>query len=92
MVVAGRRPHRGLSTARAALQVTWLLARDPDGVRADEVAQALGKSVSTAYNLLASLCDDELAPAALAARVVLRDVAAALVAAGQWPGATLHDS
>ena len=57
MVVAGRRPHRGLSTARAALQVTWLLARDPDGVRADEVAQALGKSVSTAYNLLASLCD-----------------------------------
>ncbi len=56
-MVAGRRPHRGLSTARAALQVTWLLARDPDGVRADEVAHKLGKSVSTAYNLLASLCD-----------------------------------
>ena len=43
-------------------------------------------------NLLASLSDDELAPAALAARVVLREVAAALVAAGQWPGATLHES
>lgn len=57
MVVAGRRSHRGLSTAHAALQVTWLLARDPEGVRADEVAGALGKSVSTAYNLLASLCD-----------------------------------
>ena len=56
-MVAGRRPHRGLSTARATLQVTWLLARDPDGVRADEVAHKLGKSVSTAYNLLASLCD-----------------------------------
>ena len=61
MVVAGRRSHRGLSTARAALQVTWLLAREPDGVRADEVAAALGKSVSTAYNLLASLCDEGVA-------------------------------
>src|SRR3954468_8992614 len=61
MVVAGRRSHRGLSTARAALQVTWLLAREPDGVRADEVAATLGKSVSTAYNLLASLCDEGVA-------------------------------
>jgi acetyl-CoA synthetase len=53
--------HRGLSTARAALRVTWLLARTPDGIRADEVAKALGKSVSTAYNLLASLCDEGVA-------------------------------
>jgi acetyl-CoA synthetase len=53
--------HRGLSTARAALRVTWLLARSPDGVRADEVAATLGKSVSTAYNLLASLCDEGVA-------------------------------
>jgi acetyl-CoA synthetase len=59
-MVAGR-THRGLSTARAALQVIWLLAREPDGVRADEVAEALGKSVSTAYNLLASLCDEGVA-------------------------------
>jgi acetyl-CoA synthetase len=55
------RSHRGLSTARAALSVTWLLARAPDGVRADEVAEVLGKSVSTAYNLLASLCDEHVA-------------------------------
>src|SRR3954454_10818632 len=55
------RSHRGLSTARAALSVTWLLARAPDGVRADEVAVKLGKSVSTAYNLLASLCDEGVA-------------------------------
>src|ERR1041384_3560640 len=61
MVVAGRRTHRGLSTARAALQVAWLPAREPDGVRADEVAETLGKSVSTAYNLLASLCDEGVA-------------------------------
>src|SRR3954468_2218145 len=55
------RAHRGLSTARAALPVTWLLARAPEGVRADAVAAALGKSVSTAYNLLASLCDEGVA-------------------------------
>ena len=53
--------HRGLSTARAALQVVWLLAGHPGGVRADEVAEALGKSVSTAYNLLTSLCEEAVA-------------------------------
>ena len=37
------------------MRVTWLLARTPDGVRADEVAEMLGKSISTAYNVLASL-------------------------------------
>ena len=56
---AGQPP--GLSTARAALQVTWLLAARPEGVRADHVAEMLGKSVSTAYNLLASLCDEGVA-------------------------------
>jgi acetyl-CoA synthetase len=53
--------HRGLSTARAVLQVEWLLAREPEGVRADHVALTLGKSVSTAYNLLASLVDEGVA-------------------------------
>ena len=43
-------------------------------------------------NLLASVSDDELSPAGLAARVVLRDVARMLVGAGRWPGATLHDA
>ena len=38
-----------------------MLARAPDGVRADEVAAQLGKSVSTAYNLLNSLCDEHVA-------------------------------
>src|SRR3954465_9237927 len=55
------RSHRGLSTARAALSVAGLWARAPDGVRADEVAVKLGKSVSTAYNVLASLCDEGVA-------------------------------
>jgi DNA-binding IclR family transcriptional regulator len=46
---------RGLSTARAVLHVLTLLARNPEGVTAHEVAAETGKSVSTAYNLLDSL-------------------------------------
>jgi DNA-binding IclR family transcriptional regulator len=38
-----------------------LLTARPDGVRADHVADTLGKSVSTAYNLLASLCEEGVA-------------------------------
>jgi DNA-binding IclR family transcriptional regulator len=56
-----RTSRRGLSTARAALQVAWLLAARPEGIRADAVAEKLGKSVSTAYNLLVSLCDEGVA-------------------------------
>jgi DNA-binding IclR family transcriptional regulator len=52
---------RGLSTARAVLQVLVLLARSPAGLRADAAAEALGKSVSTAYNLLDSLCEEGFA-------------------------------
>jgi len=55
---AGR---RGLSTARAVLQVLSLLEQHPDGVRADDVAQVVGKSVSTAYYLLASLVEEGFA-------------------------------
>ncbi len=43
-------------------------------------------------NLLVSLSDDELSPAALAVRVVLADVARGLVRAGRWPGAHLHEA
>jgi LysR family tcuABC transcriptional regulator len=39
-------------------------------------------------NLLATLPDDELSPAALAARVVITDVARQLVIDHQWPGAS----
>ena len=41
-------------------------------------------------NTLISLAEDELSPAALAARVVLRDTIEALVQQGRWPGAELH--
>lgn len=40
-------------------------------------------------NIMASLPDDQLSPAALAVRVVLIDVMRSLVADGRWPGAEL---
>jgi LysR family tcuABC transcriptional regulator len=43
------------------------------------------------HNRLVSLSENELSTAALAARVVIRDVAAGLVAEGRWPGATIHE-
>lgn len=50
--------RRSLSTARAVLRVLSMLAEHPDGVGAEDVAAALGKSVSTAYYLLTSLCEE----------------------------------
>jgi DNA-binding IclR family transcriptional regulator len=55
------RGTRGLSTARAVLKVISFMAQHPDGVRAREVADELGKSVSTAYYLLASLHEEGFA-------------------------------
>lgn len=43
-------------------------------------------------NLLASLPEDELSPAALATRIVLRDVVRELLSESQWIGASLHKS
>lgn len=41
-------------------------------------------------NLLASLSDEELSPAALAARVAIIEVTRELVSSGRWPGASLQ--
>ena len=61
-----------------------------------DAAQLLVREVADAqaqrHNLLVSVSDGELSPAALATRVVLADVARSLVRQGHWPGATLHDS
>lgn len=59
---------------------------DDPGLMALEIADAQARRP----NLLVSLSDDELSPAGLAARVVLADVARALVTRGKWPGATLY--
>jgi DNA-binding IclR family transcriptional regulator len=65
VVVFARPPaaasSRSLSTARSVLRVLTLLVQRPAGVRADEVAEELGKSVSTAYYLLTSLCEEGFA-------------------------------
>jgi DNA-binding IclR family transcriptional regulator len=54
--------HGGsLSTARCALRVLALLEGRPEGVRADEVATVIGKSRSTAYDLLNAICDEGFA-------------------------------
>jgi acetyl-CoA synthetase len=52
---------RSLTTARSVLRVFALLLEHPEGVRADQVARVLGKSVSTAYYLLTSLCEEGFA-------------------------------
>jgi DNA-binding IclR family transcriptional regulator len=52
---------RSLTTARSVLRVFALLLEHPEGVRADKVAAELGKSVSTAYYLLTSLCEEGFA-------------------------------
>jgi DNA-binding IclR family transcriptional regulator len=85
------RSHRGLSTARAALQVVWMLAGRPDGVRADEVADALGKSLSTAYNVLASLCDEGVAAHDPRGVYRLAPAFQDLISNGRAPVRELHD-
>ena len=60
---------------------------------ADDMARiGIAERAARRRNLLASLSDDELSPAALAARVTLKAVATQLVADGAWPGATLHEA
>ncbi|MEJ8850795.1 LysR substrate-binding domain-containing protein [Variovorax rhizosphaerae] len=51
-----------------------------------EIADPSAHRITT----LLSLAEDELSPAALAARVVLRATAETLVQDGRWPGAELH--
>lgn len=50
----------------------------------------VAEKYATRPNMIASISDDELSPAGLAARVVLADVARQLVSEGCWPGARLH--
>ena len=49
---------RGVGTARTVLSLLSLLASATDGLRADEVAEALAKSTSTTYSLLDTLCQE----------------------------------
>lgn len=56
------------------------------------VCVPLDDAQASRRNLLASLPEEELSPAALAARVALREVVRALVQQGRWAGARLHEN
>lgn len=73
--------------AGATLQPGAAVGRDGTGVlqRAEITDAAVARPT-----LLATIPEDELAPAGLAARTVLLDVGRRLVREGAWPGATLQ--
>lgn len=73
----------------ATLQPWAAVARFADAQQRFHLAEVDDPQVRR-LNALCSLSDDELSPAALAARVVLADVARALVREGRWAGAALH--
>lgn len=56
------------------------------------VVREVADAAASRENLLVSVSDGELSPAALAARVTLADVARERVLGGHWPGARLHAS
>lgn len=70
----------------ATIQPGAAIARQPsDEVFSSEITDAhVGRR-----NLLVSLSDDELSPAALATRVVMANTALTLVREGRWAGASL---
>ena len=70
------------------LQPWAALGRFPDAQQRFHLAEIVDAK-TLRLNSLCSLSDDELSPAALAARVVLADVARTLVQEGRWVGARL---
>jgi LysR family tcuABC transcriptional regulator len=77
----------------ATLQPWAAVGRFADAYSRFQLAE-LSDPLARRPNVLCSLSDDELSPAALAARVVLADCARERVHSGQWVGARLthHDS
>ena len=75
------------------LQPWAAVSRYPDAAGRFRLSQ-IGDAQVRRLNSLCSLSDDELSPAALAARVVLAACAREIVEGGHWPGARLshHDS
>ena len=74
----------------ATLQPWAAVGRYPDAEKRFHLAQIDDAKVGR-QNLLCSLSDDELSPAALALRVVLADTARGLVRSGGWHGACLME-
>jgi LysR family tcuABC transcriptional regulator len=74
----------------ATLQPWAAVGRYPDADQRFHLAE-IAHAQARRVNVLCSLSDDELSPAALATRVVLADCARELVRSGVWVGATLSD-
>jgi len=72
----------------ATVQPGAALGRHADAATRFAIAPLADRQVHR-LNSVCSLSDDELSPAALAARIVLIDTARALVSANTWPGASL---
>jgi LysR family tcuABC transcriptional regulator len=72
----------------ATVQPWAAIARYADGTQRFHLSEIVDTQARR-LNSLCSLSDDELSPAALAARVVLAECARTLVGAGRWGGARL---
>lgn len=82
-----------MDVVRSGLAATIQPGAATTRLPASEIRLAeLAESGLRRRNLLASLPEDELSPAVLAARIVLRDLVRELVANAVWPGASLHES
>ena len=81
-----------MAAVEAGLGVTlqpWAaLARHGQAMQRFQIARLMDRQARRS-NLLCSLSEDELSPAALAARVVLKRCVAELLASGAWEGARL---
>ena len=75
------------------LQPRAALGRFPDAGQRFSLVH-IDDAQASRVNLLCSLSEDELSPAALATRVVIRDTIQGLVEGGHWPGTRLwhHES
>ncbi|MBS0493395.1 MAG: LysR family transcriptional regulator [Proteobacteria bacterium] len=71
----------------STIQPWAALGRYPDAATRFQSARLAGVPVRR-VNLLCTLSDEEMSPAALATRVVLLDCARSLVSTGQWAGTT----
>ncbi len=75
----------------ATLQPWAALGRYADAVERFQIARISDKQAQR-INLLCSLSEDELSPAALAARVVLKDCVTSLIKTQVWTGTRLSSS
>jgi LysR family tcuABC transcriptional regulator len=75
----------------ATLQPWAALGRHADAAQRFQIARITDKQAQR-INLLCSLSEDELSPAALAARVVLKDCVKSMVETHAWTGTRLHCS